>query len=373
MLNASALLIALLFAFIFAFFGRLEYKARILMISGFILIAFSFLYDILLGHQFHLAAILSFPLVMLSYLLFYPLLYHYILNFFNDRKTLILEGHKFLFPMLMGVLLLTFYLPASCEHKLEYILSPRFLDFHENWRLSFFNGAMFVFYYAQALWFFGLFWKLYRLNREHYSKSFSRYVPRWLFASLMAMILYEFSFTTLLTLSPEAYSPWLQALALVFICFFGFLGLYHDDIVLMVKMEKLAEAKSLFPKKEMPALRQFDQDMENHLRRDIETILKEQELFRNPGLKLEHLAKRLHLPKQQLSAFINQYYRMNFTQLINSFRIDYAKAILKDDRENRPMKQLFPDFGFYSRSTFNRVFKATTGLSPDEYRRQNIA
>jgi AraC-like DNA-binding protein len=308
-----------------------------------------------------------------SYLLLYPLLYHYILNFFNDRKTLILERSKFLFPILTALLVLTLYLPISAEQKAFFIRFPYFFDFGENWPVALFNVLIFLFYYLQALWFFYLFFRLYQVNLEHYYQSFSRHVPRWLFTALMASILYEFSYTTLLVLSPAAYSPWLQGLSLTFIIFFGFLGLYHDDIVLMVKMEKMAAANTIPRVKPSPDLALFDAEMQKSIKEAIESLMKEQKLFRNPGLKLEHLAKRLHLPKQQLSVFINQYYRMNFTQLINSFRIDYAKEILNDPDETRPLEQLFPDFGFYSRSTFNRVFKAATGLSPAEFRQQKSA
>jgi len=371
MLNASAVFISLLFVIIFVFFGRLEYKARILMITGFSLITIAFFYDILITHRYHATALWIFPFVMVSYLLLYPLLYHYILNFLNDRKTLILDRQKFLFPLLTSIVLLVFYVPASYSDKLIFVQSLYLFDFEKYWSISLFFLLIYCFYYFQAFWFFYLFLKLYQVNREHYSATFSRYLPRWLFAALSASLLYEFSYTTFLIWVPSAFHSALQAVSLGFVVFFGLLGLHHDDIVLMIKMEKLSENLKNNSTKPVSKGVHIDAETKENLHAMIELLMNEQQLFRNPGLRLEHLAKRIHIPRQQLSAFINQVYKMNFSQLVNLYRIEYAKSVLKSGKEPAPLEELYPDFGFYSRSTFNRVFKTITGMSPAEFRHQS--
>jgi len=370
MLNASSLLISLLFIIIFIFFGRLEYKVRILMILGFSLIALSVLYDIFLSYKFYMAVIWIFPFVMVSYFLFYPLFYHYILNFFNEGKKLILEKKKFLFSALMAILILVFYLPAGLNQKMVFVQEPRLIDFSINPSLSAFNFLVFFFYYFQALWFIFQFWKLYKINKKQYFDASSRYVPKWLFLTLCTCLIYELFLSIFLIITPSLSSPWPQLVLLFIIIFIGLLGLYHDNIVLMLKMEKMANNLPLSNFKKNNKVNVFNSVREEELRKTLDELMIEEQLFRNPGLKLEHLAKRLHIPKQQFSAFINQSYKMNFTQLVNKYRIEYAKLVLRSSSQENSLERLYPDFGFYSRSTFNRVFKDRTNQSPAEFRQK---
>jgi AraC-like DNA-binding protein len=59
---------------------------------------------------------------------------------------------------------------------------------------------------------------------------------------------------------------------------------------------------------------------------------------------------------------------------MNSFRLDEAKTALADpQRRALPVLTIALDAGFQSIGPFNRAFKDATGLTPTEYRRQNIA
>ena len=77
----------------------------------------------------------------------------------------------------------------------------------------------------------------------------------------------------------------------------------------------------------------------------------------------------------RLRRLINQRlgYR-NFNVFLNNHRIEEAKAALADPSQAEvPVITIAMDAGFQSLGPFNRAFKATTGVTPTEYRRLNEA
>ena len=61
-----------------------------------------------------------------------------------------------------------------------------------------------------------------------------------------------------------------------------------------------------------------------------------------------------------------------FNVFLNNHRIEEAKAALADPSQAEvPVITIAMDAGFQSLGPFNRAFKATTGVTPTEYRRLN--
>ena len=84
---------------------------------------------------------------------------------------------------------------------------------------------------------------------------------------------------------------------------------------------------------------------------------------------------RLAVPEYRLRRLINQRLgHRNFNAYINSFRLDEARVALADPaRRALPVLTIALDAGFQSIGPFNRAFKAATGLTPTEFRQQNLA
>jgi AraC-like DNA-binding protein len=60
----------------------------------------------------------------------------------------------------------------------------------------------------------------------------------------------------------------------------------------------------------------------------------------------------------------------NFNVFLNNHRIEEAKAALADPSQAEvPVITIAMDAGFQSLGPFNRAFKATTGVTPTEYRK----
>ncbi len=101
----------------------------------------------------------------------------------------------------------------------------------------------------------------------------------------------------------------------------------------------------------------------------------EDRAYRDDALTVSTLAVRLGVPEYRLRRHINQRlgYR-NFNVYVNSFRLADARRWLADPAHgDAPVLTIALDAGFGSIGPFNRAFKADTGLTPTDYRRQALA
>ncbi|WP_073170660.1 helix-turn-helix domain-containing protein [Tangfeifania diversioriginum] len=94
---------------------------------------------------------------------------------------------------------------------------------------------------------------------------------------------------------------------------------------------------------------------------------KENEYYLDPDISLQELAGKLNISKHKLSKIIKDEGYDNFYVLINHFRIQKSKILLSKMPNNHVIESVVTESGFKSRSTFYRVFKDSTGLTPKEY------
>lgn len=98
-------------------------------------------------------------------------------------------------------------------------------------------------------------------------------------------------------------------------------------------------------------------------------------IYRQEGLAIGTLAARFDVPEYRLRRAINEGlgYR-NFNAFLNHYRIDDAKTALSDMAQREvPVLTIAMDAGFQSIGPFNRAFKAETGMTPSEFRREALA
>jgi AraC-like DNA-binding protein len=102
-------------------------------------------------------------------------------------------------------------------------------------------------------------------------------------------------------------------------------------------------------------------------------LMGDERIYRHDNITIGTLATKLGIPEYRLRRLINQRlgYR-NFNVFLNNHRIEEAKAALSDPSQAEvPVITIAMDAGFQSLGPFNRAFKATTGVTPTEYRRLN--
>jgi AraC-like DNA-binding protein len=96
--------------------------------------------------------------------------------------------------------------------------------------------------------------------------------------------------------------------------------------------------------------------------------------WRKEGLTIGQLAGEVDVPEHRLRRLINNRlgYR-NFADFLNARRIEAAKERLNNPREARTTVAVIAfDLGYGSLGPFNRAFRAATGASPTEWRRQAL-
>ena len=104
--------------------------------------------------------------------------------------------------------------------------------------------------------------------------------------------------------------------------------------------------------------------------RRVREAIKTEHVFLNSDLTLDELAERTGISSKKLSQFINQTYRQNFFDFINSFRIEEAKRIMTESKDPKlTVMEVMYQSGFNSKSSFNNLFKKKTGLTPSEFRK----
>ncbi|MDY8135098.1 helix-turn-helix domain-containing protein [Aquimarina sp. 2201CG5-10] len=104
--------------------------------------------------------------------------------------------------------------------------------------------------------------------------------------------------------------------------------------------------------------------------KELEFLMKEAKLYRDPNLGLESVAKRLKISSNYLSQLVNKLTDQNFADYINSFRVEDAKSKLRNTNFiNYTIVSIALEAGFNSKSTFYSAFKKITGVSPSIYRK----
>jgi AraC-like DNA-binding protein len=105
----------------------------------------------------------------------------------------------------------------------------------------------------------------------------------------------------------------------------------------------------------------------------IRAAFERDQVYREAGLTVAGLAKRLALPEYRLRKLIHGHlgYR-NFNALLHHYRIGEVSAALADSARNgTPVLTLALSAGYQSLTPFNRAFRELKGMTPTEYRAQS--
>lgn len=89
-------------------------------------------------------------------------------------------------------------------------------------------------------------------------------------------------------------------------------------------------------------------------------------IYLKPDLTLESVAHSIPTATHTLSRVINEHFDQNFTELINTYRINAFITHLEQHPKDSFLEAAL-SVGFNSKPTFNRVFKKLKGCTPREY------
>lgn len=105
----------------------------------------------------------------------------------------------------------------------------------------------------------------------------------------------------------------------------------------------------------------------NPLVKQLQTIMEQEQLYRNSKLKLQDLATRLSISPHQLSQLLNDNLGKSFNTFINEYRVKAACRQISE-LEHLSLEGIGFEVGFSSKSTFYATFKKMVGTTPAKYK-----
>jgi AraC-like DNA-binding protein len=177
-----------------------------------------------------------------------------------------------------------------------------------------------------------------------------------LFVDLSADVLFGFAWRPLAFSLP-------QNLAIL-----GF-GLWLASSVLAVRPETLTFGVS--PAPESPAGPVVDEDrIAEGLRRRLSELIEKERVFLDPEVSFADFVRRMDAPERVVRRLVNHELGFDhFRSFLNHYRMAEARRLLADPgRQGDKLIALALDSGFASLASFNRVFRASEGCTPSDYR-----
>ncbi len=99
--------------------------------------------------------------------------------------------------------------------------------------------------------------------------------------------------------------------------------------------------------------------------------MEEEQLFLNPELTIDELARVVGSSTRMVSQTINSGFGKNFFDFVNTYRIEMAQRLFRDNKDPKlTVLEVMYQAGFNSKSSFNTQFRIKTGTTPSEYLRK---
>lgn len=95
--------------------------------------------------------------------------------------------------------------------------------------------------------------------------------------------------------------------------------------------------------------------------------------YRDPSYSARQLATDLETNTRYISAVINLRFQQNYSTLVNEYRIREALYMLIDHRyQDKTIEEIANEVGFANRQSFYAAFYRIKGITPKEYRKQQL-
>ncbi|MGH7494136.1 MAG: helix-turn-helix domain-containing protein [bacterium] len=137
----------------------------------------------------------------------------------------------------------------------------------------------------------------------------------------------------------------------------------------------IQQPEKLFPprlKIRKPAMTNGDSQLDaQQIMKQLQIIMATEKPYRNNSLKYSDLAAQLGISVRLLSRILNEELGQSFNDFVNAYRVQEVKEQLsgKENGEHT-LLAIALDAGFNSKTSFNRIFKNYTGMTPTEFLRQ---
>jgi len=166
-----------------------------------------------------------------------------------------------------------------------------------------------------------------------------------------------------------------QLLYIVVVLTLYFLMLILIYLTLWIGLEGLGRGSLIFLKHNevKPDSKNFSRltpsEIQNHVER-INQLMALEKIYLNENLSLREFALHLKADPNLISFILNNHLDNNFYDFVNRYRIEEVKTKLNDPAyKHLTLLGIALESGFNSKTTFNRVFKQVTGITPTEFQK----
>ena len=97
-------------------------------------------------------------------------------------------------------------------------------------------------------------------------------------------------------------------------------------------------------------------------------LLETEKIYKQNNINLDFLSQKLDTTRHNTSQVINENFNVSFFELINTYRIEEALEILKNDTDNSMnIIEVAYAVGFNNKVSFNKSFKKHLEQTPSQY------
>lgn len=161
------------------------------------------------------------------------------------------------------------------------------------------------------------------------------------------------------------------------VAYLGYFGVIQSKILLpdfLLQLE--ANTSVILPNEGTSDLTKYSYNATDMklLEAELKVLVKERKPYLNEDLTLAILSDLLEVTDKKLSALLNQNMATSFYDYVNGFRVEEVKLKMSmQESDKYTLLAIAYDCGFKSKSSFNRIFKKVTQLSPSDYRKSLIS
>ncbi len=287
-----------------------------------------------------------------------PLIFLYIKSIFSNKPDLLKKNLIHFTPFIIYFVFYT--VPASFDFPYG-----KFIDGHIRALIKDVYGIV---YFSISIRLFYVLSKSMKQNYSNIKEKDFLWIEKFLICFLLVRIVafigngsemlfgYDVSWDAYITIS----------FMIVAMGYLGYYGITQSEIFLPDFLIQDHTTKNIELESKSAYLKEEEKDT---LRQQFDRCLNEEKLYLLPDLNLKMLAERMDVSERKLSAFFGEVLNSSFYDSINSFRVEEAKAMLKSNAvESHSITGIGLSCGFSSKSSFYRIFKSKTEMSPSVYR-----
>ncbi|MDC6366699.1 MULTISPECIES: helix-turn-helix domain-containing protein [Flavobacteriaceae] len=289
---------------------------------------------------------------------FAPLFFFYIRKIVTDKSISLNKDFWHFIPLLYVIIGIVPFFFLSRESKMDLVLLGQSREYaYLLFPYGYLDAALILIMIAYGVTIFYKYWKVYKGNRD---------LRIWTRAIILAFLGCVLSFTLNLTfyflglVSPEqdfVVIVFLSAFSLVISYFaFNYSAIFNgtpiEDVLPFVKYKKTGLSKNY----------------SLELKSKLENLMTNDKPYLNSELRLDNLAELLGISRHHASQIINEYFKSNYFDFINSYRVVEAIELLEVKKKEITLSEVGYLSGFNNTVSFNKAFKKNTGMTPSKFR-----